>query len=171
MKQLIAYFSRAGENYFGGTLRVVPVGNTELAAKLLEQLTGADLFRIEPAQPYAEGYRECVAQASAQFRQDARPELKAWPESLEGYDTIYLGYPNYCGTMPMPVFTFLEHFDFTGKTILPFCTNEGSGMGRSGEDIRRLCPGAAVGTGLSILGSRAGESEDKLRQWLAQNRP
>lgn len=77
----------------------------------------------------------------------ARPELREYPDSLEPYDTVYLGYPNYWGTMPMPVFTFLEHFDFSGKTIRPFCTHEGSGLGHSVEDIRRLCPGAGWSRG------------------------
>ena len=86
-------------------------------------------------------------------KRDARPELKEYPDSLDAYDTVYLGYPNYWGTMPMPVFTFLEHFDFSGKVIRPFCTHEGSGMGRSEADIRRICPDAVVKKGLAVRGS------------------
>ena len=99
---------------------------------------------------------------------DARPKLKAYPRNLENYDTIYLGYPNYWGTMPMAVFTFLEHFDFGGKVIRPFCTHEGSGMGRSEQDIRRLCPGAVVGKGLPIYGSKAGKSGSALEKWYRE---
>ena len=91
------------------------------------------------------------------------------PESIDEYDTIVLAYPNYWGTMPMAVVTFLEHFDFTGKTILPLCTNEGSGLGGSERDIRRSCPGAEVKAGLSITGSAAADSEGKLRRWLSAN--
>ena len=166
MRALIAYFSRADENYFNGAIRSVKVGNTEIAANLLRELTGADLFRIEPVQPYSRDYNECIAQAQEDQRRDARPALKTHPESLEGYDTIYLGYPNYWGTLPMPVFTFLEGLDFTGKTIKPFCTHEGSGMGRSAEDIRRLCPGARVEEGLPIHGSFAAQSKEALKQWM-----
>ena len=91
------------------------------------------------------------------------------PDSIDEYDTIVLAYPNYWGTMPMAVFTFLERFDFTGKTILPLCTNEGSGMGGSERDIKRACPGATVKAGLSITGSAAAQSESSLRRWLGAN--
>lgn len=94
------------------------------------------------------------------------PALRALPDHLEDYDTIYLGYPNYWGTMPMCVFTFLASFDFTGKTILPFCTHEGSGLGRSEADIRRLCPGARVGRGLAILGTAVCREEAALAAWV-----
>lgn len=165
MAELIAYFSRAGENYFNGKIKAVEVGNTQKAAELLREITGADLVRIEPVHAYSDDYKECVAQAREELQKDARPELLNCPDSLDGYDTIYLGYPNYCGTMPMPVFTFLERYDFTGKTVKPFCTNEGSGMGRSEQDIRRLCPGAKVEKGLSIHGGDVDKSEDALRAW------
>ena len=89
-----------------------------------------------------------------------------YPESLDGYHTIYLGYPNYWGTMPMPVFTFLEHFDFSGKTILPFSTPEGSGLGRSERDIKRLCPGASVKPGLALHGGSVGNALPALQAWL-----
>ena len=98
-----------------------------------------------------------------------RPELKELPIDLEAYDTIILGYPNYCGTIPMAVASFLEAFDFSGKTILPFCTNEGSGMGNSESLIKKLCPAAEVRPGKSILGSRAEQAGPELEQWLRQN--
>ena len=91
------------------------------------------------------------------------------PESIDGYDTIILAYPNYWGTMPMAVFTFLENYDFSGKTILPLCTNEGSGMGGSERDLRRACPGANVKSGLSITGSSAADSKESVRRWLSAN--
>lgn len=166
MAQLIAFFSRADENYFSGALRTVPVGNTELAARQLQELTGAELFKIDPVMPYSRHYNECIAQAQDDQRRDARPELKAYPDSLEQYDTIYLGFPNYWGTMPMPVFTFLEHFDFTGKALKPFCTHEGSGMGRSEQDIRRLCPGAKVEKGLAIHGGGVKDAGNAFKKWL-----
>ena len=166
MSALIAYFSRADENYFSGALRTIPVGNTEVVAGLLEELTQADCFKIEPMQPYSADYNACIAEAQDDQRRDARPELREYPDSLDEYDTIYLGYPNYWGTMPMAVFTFLERFDFAGKTICPFCTHEGSGMGRSEADIRRICPGAKVVPGLAIHGSSAAKAKAALEQWL-----
>ena len=144
MTELIAYFSRADENYFNGTLKYIEKGNTEIAAETLQKLSGADIFRIQPVQPYAKDYNECIAQAQADLRRNARPELKEYPESLDGYDTIYLGYPNYWGTMPMAVFTFLEHFDFSGRIIRPFCTHEGNCMGNSETDIRKICPDSRI---------------------------
>ena len=167
MAQLIVYFSRAGENYFSGDLRRVSVGNTEIAANILQKLTGADIFKLEPLLPYSKDYNECIAQAQEDQRRDARPELKSYPDSIEAYDTIYLGYPNYWGTIPMPVFTFLEHFDFTGKTIRPFCTHEGSGIGRSESDIGRICPGAKVGSGLAIRGGSVESSENAIKRWVS----
>lgn len=168
MAELIAYFSRAGENYVNGAIKRLSVGNTEAAAKLLAELTGGELFQIVPVQPYSDGYNECIAQAQNDQNRDARPELAEYPDSLDGYDTIYLGYPNYWGTMPMCVFTFLEHFDFDRKTIRPFCTHEGSGMGRSEADIRRLCPGARVEQGLAIRGAGASRSKEALRVWISK---
>ena len=108
MAQLIIYFSRAGGNYVNGTIKDLPVGNTEIAAKMIREITGADIFKIEPVTMYPADYNECIEQAKDDQRRDARPELKEYPDNLEGYDTIYLGYPNYWGTMPMAVFTFLE---------------------------------------------------------------
>lgn len=167
VKKLIVYFSRRDENYVSGTLRTLPVGNTEVVAGIIQQLTDGDLFQIQPMKPYAKDYNTCIDQAQADQRRDARPELKEWPENWEQYDAIYLGYPNYWGTMPMAVFTFLEGLDFTGKTIHPFCTHEGSGLGRSEADIRRLCPGAEIKPGLAIVGARAARSKDLVKDWLA----
>lgn len=169
MAILIAYFSRADENYVSGALKSLEIGNTQVVASMIQKFTCGELFHILPAKPYAKDYNTCIAQAQEDQRRNARPELTAWPEHWEDCDTVYLGYPNYWGTMPMAVFTFLEGLDFTGKTILPFCTHEGSGLGRSEEDIRRLCPRAVVKPGLAIVGARAGQSENVLRAWLGSS--
>lgn len=166
MAELIAFFSRRDENYVNGTIRMLDTGNTEVIAGMIQELTGADLFQIEPTQAYPVDYNECIAQAHADQERDARPELMAYPDSIAPYGVIYLGFPNYWGTMPMAVFTFLEHFDFTGKTIRPFCTHEGSKMGSSVMDIRRMCPGAEVGAGLAIRGGCAKRSKENVETWL-----
>lgn len=168
-KTLIAFFSRADENYFGGAMRYVKVGNTEIVCNSIRELIDADSFKMEMKHPYSPVYMTCIEEAKRDLGSKARPELVALPESIDAYDTVILAYPNYWGTMPMPVFTFLESFDFTGKTILPLCTNEGSGMGGSERDIKRVCPGAAVKSGLSITGSRAANSTDSVRRWLHAN--
>ena len=110
----------ADENYFGGQRRYITEGNTEKAAKMLAELTGADLFQIEQKVPYAADYDTCIAQAKKDLQAGARPELVTLPDSLDEYDEIYLGYPNYWGTMPMQVFTFLEHcIHFWSISIFP----------------------------------------------------
>ena len=166
MSSLIAFFSRRDENYVSGEMKELNIGNTELAAAVIKRLTGADMFQIVPVQAYSKLYNECIAQAQADQRRNARPELKTWLPSLEEYDTIYLGYPNYWGTMPMAVMTFLEHYDFTGKTVKPFCTHEGSGMGSSVRDIKKLCPDAIVEAGLAIRGGTAEQSVKEIQKWL-----
>ena len=107
MAELIAYFSRKHQNYVNGMLKNLEVGNTEIAAGIIQRLTGADLFKLEPVQEYSRDYNECIAEAQMDQRRGARPELKQYPEEFEKYDTIYLGFPNYWSTMPMAVFTFL----------------------------------------------------------------
>ena len=168
-KTLIAFFSRADENYFGGAMRYVKVGNTEIVADIIKELIPADTFKIEMKNPYSPVYMTCIEEAKNDLRANARPELVSVPASIDEYDTVVLAYPNYWNTMPMAVFTFLEQFDFSGKTILPLCTNEGSGMGSSERDIKKACPGAAVKSGLSITGSGTAKSEENVKRWLSAN--
>ncbi len=165
MKELIAYFSRANQNYVNGVIKNLDIGNTQIAAEILQKQTGADIFKIDPVVSYSHDYSECIEEAKADQRRDARPELKAYPDSLDEYDTIYLGYPNYWGTMPMAVFTFLEKYDFSGKTIKPFCTHEGSGMGSSEIDLKRICPTAKIEKGWAIRGGSADKSASALEKW------
>jgi flavodoxin len=163
---LIACFSRAGENYVGGSIRRLEVGNTEVAAEMIAELTGGELFKIDPVEPYSDKYMTCIEEAKRDLQAGVRPALKEIPESISRYDTVYLCYPNYWGTMPMAVFTFLEQFDFTGKTIHPLCTNEGSGLGNSEADIRRLCPGAVLKPGLAVTGGQVGGAREKIKNWI-----
>ena len=169
VKTLIAYFSRADENYFGGAMRYVKVGNTEIVCNDMKEMTDADMFKIEMKDPYSPVYMTCIEEAKKDLRANARPELVSMPDSIDDYDTVILAYPNYWGTFPMAVATFIEHFDFAGKTILPLCTNEGSGMGHSESDLRRMMPGADIKRGLSITGSRAASAADSVKKWLAAN--
>ena len=166
MAKLVAFYSRAGENYFGGAYRYISVGNTEKAANMIAQATGADLFKIEQAVPYAAGYQTCIDQAKRDLQAKARPELVRLPDSIDQYDEIYLGYPNYWGDMPMAVYTFLEHFDWTGKTLHPFCTHEGSGLSGTERKIEKTCKGAVVTKGLAIHGSAVDGAKATIEGWV-----
>ncbi len=168
-KTLIAFFSRADENYFGGAMKYVKIGNTEIVVNSMKDMIEADVFKIDMKDPYSPVYMTCINEAKKDYQNNARPELKEYPEDISAYDTVILAYPNYWGTMPMAVFTFLERYDFSGKTILPLCTNEGSGLGSSERDIKKTVPGALVKNGLSITGSAAASASGKVRAWLAEN--
>ena len=168
-KTLIAFFSRADENYFGGAMRYVKVGNTEIVVNLMKEVIDADAFKIEMKDPYSPVYMTCIDEAKKDLQNNARPELTNYMDSIDEYDTVVLAYPNYWGTFPMAVATFLERYDFSGKTILPLCTNEGSGMGGSERDIKKYAAGAEVKRGLSITGSNAANSKGAVQKWLAAN--
>jgi flavodoxin len=166
---LIAYFSRSGKNYLKGNIVDLPVGNTEIVAKKLQNLTGGNLFKIDPLNKYSDNYYACTEEAKKELHANARPELSKYLESIEGYETIILAYPNWWGTLPMPVWTFLERYDFSGKTILPLCTNEGSGMGKSETDIKKLCPEADVKRGLALLGSSVNHADREIEDWIQKS--
>lgn len=170
MATLIAYFSRGGYNYVNGDIIELKEGNTKVAAKKLHDIVGGDLFEIAQENDYSDDYRECVAQAKKDYLEGVRPKLKANPENIEKYDRIYLGYPNYCGTMPVAVFAFLEKYGFDGKTILPFCTNEGSKMGKSERDIKNACPHAVLKEGLSLHGADVQNCDSQLKEWVEKTR-
>lgn len=162
---LIAYFSHKGENYSNGSIVKLEKGNTERAAEILAKVTGGDLFEIRREKKYPFSYKECVSESRRELQENARPKL-AEDIDITGYDEIYLGFPNWCGTMPMPVWTFLENHDFTGKRVFPFCTNEGSGMGKSEADLIRLLPGIEAEKGLPIHGSSVDTSEEEIKAWV-----
>jgi flavodoxin len=169
-KFLVAYFSRKGQNYVNGKIVDLPIGNTEVVAKMIQKITGGDFFHIESVKPYPKDYTETTEVEKNELRANARPELTNHVENMDEYDMIFLGYPNWRGTMPMPVFSFLEIYDFSGKTIAPFCTHEGSGSGRSEQDIAKACPKATVLNGTAIHGASAGSANTKIAQWLQKNK-
>ncbi len=170
MKSIVVYFSRSGQNYFQGKLRNIDIGNTEVVAKYIQEELGCDVFKIIPVQAYSNDYNECIEQAKEDLERNARPELKEYLDSLDEYENIYLGFPNYWSTMPMCVFTFLEHYNFQNKKIYPFITHEGSGFGQSLEDLKRVCDNAQVKEGLSVLGSKVYDEKDKVIQWLKEGK-
>ena len=165
-KILIAYYSRKGENYFGGTIKSVAKGNTEIVAEFIQKKIGGDLFEIDTVKNYPADYTECTEVAKDELRNKARPELKNYLDDISAYDTIFLGYPQWWSICPMAVFTFLEHYNFSGKKIIAFTTHEGSGFGSSIGQIKKACPTAEVIKGLAIYGSSAANSENEVARWL-----
>ncbi|MDO4533009.1 MAG: flavodoxin [Coriobacteriia bacterium] len=159
----VVFYSRVGENYQVG---VIEEGNTAKVAKEIAAQTGADLIEVKPAKAYPDGYDECCDVALAEQEENARPELVEIPD-LSAYDTIYLGYPIWWGDLPMFMYTLLETGDFSGKTILPFCTHEGSGLSGTPANIADACPDAEVGEGLDLRGKTAQESPDEVQAAVA----
>ena len=167
MKTLIAYFSRAGENYYDGKIQKIDKGNNEvLAEKLKVLLPDADVYKIDPLKPYSDSYSACIKEAKEDLRKGARPKLKEHLSDIDNYDKIFLIYPIYWGTFPVHVFTFLESFDFAGKTIVPIATHEGSGFGSSEVDLRKLLPNSIITEGTAIYGSQVKNADDTLKELL-----
>lgn len=164
-KILVAYFSHRGQNYCNGRIVDLTVGNTESVAKKIAEKMEADLFEIRAVKKYPITYYECTEEAQAELRANSRPVLTE-DLDISGYDVIFLGYPNWWGTMPMPIWNFLESHDFSGKTIHPFCTHEGSGMGNSERDLKKICPAANLKKGLAIRGSEVKNAEKAIQDWI-----
>lgn len=166
---LVAYFSHTGENYSVGTIEK---GNTHIVADMIAEQTGGDMFEISTVTPYPDDYDECTEIAKQEQNDNARPELVVSVENIEDYDIIFLGYPIWWSDMPMPVYTFLESYDFSGKMIIPFCTHEGSGLASTESSIAEVSPDAEVLDGLSIRGSITQNSQDKVEEtvtdWLEE---
>ena len=168
-KRLVVYFSHTGENYNVG---YITEGNTRIVADMIADATGADRFEIVPVNGYpTDSYDECIAVAKRELQQKARPAVKG-DIAIEDYDVVFIGYPQWWGEPPMCVYTFIEKHDWTGKTVIPFVTHEGSGMGGTDRNIADACKGAnvAVGKGLAIQGTTAQNNRESARNnvsaWL-----
>lgn len=169
-KALVAYFSRAGENYNVG---VVEKGNTAVVAEMIAEQAGADLFEIRPVTPYPSDYNEMLAVSRRETQEDARPEIANTVDNWDSYDVVFLGYPIWNGDMPKIVYHFLESYNFSGKTIVPFCTHAGSGLSNTVSTIRSLCPSAVVANGFAIAGATAqnnrAETKAAVEKWVAED--
>lgn len=168
-KKLVVFFSHTGENYNVG---YIEKGNTHIIADMIADATGADRFEIVPEKGYPkESYDECIAIAKSELQQNARPAVKG-DVAVEDYDVIFIGYPQWWGEPPMCVYTFIDRHDWSGKTVIPFVTHEGSGMGDTDRKIAAACKGAetAIGKGLAIQGKIAQEDQASARKsvdnWL-----
>ena len=164
-KNLIIYYSRVGENYVNGGVKVLSKGNTEIVAEYIRNAIGGDLFEVETVKTYDEDYYKCIDDAKAELKNDARPELKKYLEDISEYDNIVVAGPCWWGNYPMAIFSQLDRLDFTGKNVFPVMTHEGSGLAGSSAALKKHCKGAKVGKGLAIHGADAAKSENAVAQW------
>ncbi len=167
-KTLVVYFSRTGENYGVGNIEK---GNTHIIADMIAEKTNADMFEITTVNKYPETYDECTEVAKQEKDSNARPEIIGTVENMEQYDTVFIGYPIWWSDMPMAIYTFLESYNFSGKTIIPFCTHEGSGLSGTPSNIQNTCPSATVITdAFEIRGREAqnaqNEANEQVQNWL-----
>lgn len=163
---LLAYFSRAGENYHYGGRKTLDVGNTEVLANLISQRIDCDVYRIEAADPYSDNYDDTVARNVREQNADARPAIAKALPSVEQYDTILLRSPIWNVRPPMIMSTFVEGLDLSGKTALPFTTYAMSGLKTAPRDYARLTPAATIGDGLAVQGEEARDADADVQQWL-----
>lgn len=154
-KALVLYFSESG--------------NTEKVANFIQTEVGGDIVKLETVKTYKSDYNDLLDEAQNEQRQNARPELKT-KINIDDYDVIFLGYPNWWGDMPMPIYTFLDEYDLSGKTIAPFITHGGSGLSGTPNKIKKEEPNATVTDGLAISGSSAGNSKSSVQSWLSKIR-
>lgn len=165
MKQLVIYFSHTGENYMSDGIRNIEKGNTEIVAEMIQQLTGADLFKIEPINDYPYHYQECCDLAKEELENNVKPEIKHQIDNIENYDVIYIGGPVWWGRYPRVIITAIENLDFEGKIIKPFTTHEGSGLGSIMQDITECCVGADIRPGIAIRGSQVNQAKEIVESW------
>lgn len=165
---LVAYFSLAGEQYEVG---VIEKGNTEIVAEMIAEGTGADMFKIEATTEYPDTYDELLK--VSQQEADAPPEIAETVENMADYDTVFIGYPIWWGDTPAIIKVFLQSYDFSGKTIIPFCTHGGSGLAGTDRTIGGLCPDSTIGEGLAVRGSTVQNDRDSAQksvtEWLTDN--
>ena len=160
-RSLIIYFSRADENYAVG---YIEKGNTEYVAEFVQELTGADMFKVESAVPYSKDYRTCIKEAKERI---GNAPIKEKLADISAYDTVFIMSPIYWGTYAPEIETALEGLDYSGKTVRVICTHEGSGLASMPSDVKNMCKGANVDMkGLAIKGSQAKNSKRLVADWL-----
>lgn len=151
-KILVAYFSHSG--------------NTRAVAYDICKKVDGEFFEIKTVKTYSADYNTVVDDAKQELKSDSRPELKSKLKNIAQYDVIFIGYPNWWGTYPQAVKVFLSQYNFSGKTIIPFCTHEGSELGESIADLKKMCPKSTILQGLAIQGKRVHNSDDRINDWL-----
>lgn len=170
MAILTAFFSMKGETIAPG-MKIVNLekGHTAVAAETIQSAVGGDLFEMETVKNYNPDHMKMIYEAQDELKAGIRPELKAYPENLDQYDTVFLCYPNWWNTLPMPVLGFIERYNWSGKRIIPVNTSEGSGAGKSVTKIREVCTGAFVDDAYELIGSQMDDKVSEIAEW-AKNR-
>lgn len=167
MKGCILYFSRSGQNYLNGEIVNLKTGNTKMLAEKIHELSRLPIYAIEPLETYPVDYQETIERAKKEKEQDTTVAFEANAPDLSDFDTILLGYPNWWGTFPQVIKTFLKENPLAEKKIFPFCTHEGSAFGSSLNDLKEICPKAHIGNGLPVNGSRINKADAAVENWLA----
>lgn len=176
-KILIAYFTRVGNTDFSDDIDAVSsaslnlqdgelVGNTEVVASMIRQETGGELFRIETEKTYPADYDELVDYGREEPDEDNRPALKSHVENIDEYDIIFLGFPNWWFDMPMAVYSFLDGYDFIGKTVIPFCTHGGSRFSDTISTLEEYLPDSVILEGFEVYGEDAVEAQNDVQEWI-----
>lgn len=165
MKNLIIYYSRRGQNYVNGSVKTLSKGNAEYITEFIRNAVGADVFEVDTVKPYDTDYMVCIDEAKAELKAKARPELKEYLESVDGYDNIFIVGPNWWGIYPMAMYTQLEKLDFSGKNVHYVVTHEGSGLGGVPKTMKKACKGAEIKQSLAVHGAEAPASESEVAAW------
>lgn len=166
MAILTAYFSMKGETIAPG-MKIVNLekGHTAVVAETIQSAVGGDLFEMETVKTYNPDHMKMIYEAQDELKQGIRPELKCYPENMDQYDTVFLCYPNWWNTLPMPVLGFIERYDWNGKRIIPVNTSEGSGAGKSVDKIKEVCKGAVVEKPYELIGSKVDSKIAEISAW------
>ncbi|MBU3201104.1 NAD(P)H-dependent oxidoreductase [Clostridium estertheticum] len=165
VKNIIIYYSRKGQNYWNGSIKTIAKGNTEIVAEFIQNAVGGDLFEIETVREYDADYYKCIDEAKDELHANERPELKKYLDNFGEYDNVFVCGPCWWGTYPMAMFTQLERLDWTGKKVMAVMTHEGSGLGSSERDLKKIGKGASFGSGLAVRGADSAGSENKVASW------
>ena len=164
-KSLIIYFSRADENYVGGSIRYIEKGNTEVIAEYIRDIVGADMFKVDPLEPYSADYKQSIEDAKERTRSHNAPIKEKVPD-ISSYEVIYVGSPVYLGGMPEEMFTALKGLDYTGKIIRPFVTHEGSGLSGIPMQLKNICGDAVITSGIAIRGAVVNSAKNQVEEWI-----
>ena len=164
-RNIIIYYSRRGENYWNGSIKNLAKGNTEIVAEFIQKAVGGDLFEVDTVKPYAVDYYACTEEAQRELRAQARPQLKKYLDSIDGYDNVFICGPCWWGTYPMAIFSQLEKLTWGGKNVFAVMTHEGSGLGSCERDLKQICDGATFEKALAIHGADASRSESTIAAW------
>ena len=168
-KSIVIYFSRADENYFDGEMRYIDKGNTEVIAEYIRDYIDADMFKVEPLNPYPVEYMKCIEEAKVRTREHNAPIKENIPD-ISSYEVIYVGSPIYWGGMPEELFTALKGHDYSGKIIRPFTTHEGSGLSGVPGQLKEICISAELTNGLAIVGSQARDAKVEVEKWIKEEK-